>query len=91
MHGVRDGVIPPQGASYLYRHAGSSQKSWSGGKTAEHGVPFDAEREAVWRKGVGVRANLWLANLEVLLLRGRVVEFAGSRFGERRFQPLFGK
>ena len=50
MHGMRDRVIDPKSAVYLFRRIASPQKELVWWKNSGHGVPFDAEREAVWRK-----------------------------------------
>jgi carboxylesterase len=50
MHGLRDHVIDPKSATYLFRRIASPQKELVWWKNSGHGVPFDAEREDVWRK-----------------------------------------
>jgi len=50
MHGLRDHVIHPKSALYLFRRIGSSEKELVWWRNSGHGVPFDAEREEVWRK-----------------------------------------
>jgi len=50
MHGMRDRVIDPKSAVYLFRRIASPQKELVWWKNSGHGVPFDAEREAVWRR-----------------------------------------
>lgn len=50
MHGVRDGVIHPRSASYLYKHIGSPEKDLEWWHNSGHGVVFDSEREQVWQR-----------------------------------------
>lgn len=52
MHGLRDGVIHPRSAWYMFQQIGSPSGAkelvwWS---NSGHGVVFDSEREKVWRK-----------------------------------------
>jgi carboxylesterase len=50
MHGVRDDVIHPRSAHYLFDHIGSVEKDLVFWHNSGHGVVFDAEREEVWRR-----------------------------------------
>lgn len=50
MHGIRDGVIHPRSAGYIYKHIGSLQKELEWWHNSGHGVLFDSEREQVWRR-----------------------------------------
>jgi carboxylesterase len=50
MHGLHDRVIHPKSAAYLFKRIGSPQKELMWWRNSGHGVPFDAEREEVWRK-----------------------------------------
>jgi carboxylesterase len=50
MHGMRDHVIHPRSATYLFDRIGSTEKELVWWQNSGHGVPFDAEREEVWRK-----------------------------------------
>ncbi|MEO8287550.1 MAG: alpha/beta fold hydrolase [Chloroflexota bacterium] len=50
MHGLLDHVVHPKSASYLFRTLGSGRKELVWWQNSGHGVPFDAEREEVWRK-----------------------------------------
>jgi carboxylesterase len=50
MHGMRDHVIHPKSAYYLFRQIGASAKELVWWGNSGHGVVFDAEREDVWRR-----------------------------------------
>jgi carboxylesterase len=50
MHGLRDRVIHPKSAAYLFNRIGSPEKELIWWQNSGHGVPFDAEREEVWRR-----------------------------------------
>lgn len=50
MHGVRDDVVHPRSAHYLFEHIGSDERDLVFWHNSGHGVVFDAEREEVWRK-----------------------------------------
>ena len=50
MHGLHDRVIDPKSAAYLFKRIGSPQKELVWWRNSGHGVPFDAEREEVWRR-----------------------------------------
>ncbi len=50
MQGLRDGVVHPRSALYIYKHIGSPQKELEWWHNSGHGVVFDAEREQVWRR-----------------------------------------
>jgi carboxylesterase len=50
MHGMRDSVIHPKSARYLYKRIGSETKELVWWHNSGHGVVFDAERQAVWHK-----------------------------------------
>src|SRR4051794_16596864 len=50
MQGMQDGVVHPKSAQYIFGHVGSRQKELMYWHNSGHGVVFDAEREAVWRK-----------------------------------------
>ena len=49
MHGLKDRVIHPRSARYIYNHIGSEQKELVWWRNSGHGVVFDIEREDVWR------------------------------------------
>jgi carboxylesterase len=50
MQGVRDDVVDPRSAQYLFDHIGSRDKDLVFWHNSAHGVVFDAEREEVWRR-----------------------------------------
>ncbi|HEX8217857.1 MAG TPA: alpha/beta fold hydrolase [Chloroflexia bacterium] len=50
MHGVRDRVIHPRSATYIYKHLSSPQKDLEWWHNSGHGVVFDTEREQVWQR-----------------------------------------
>jgi carboxylesterase len=50
MHGLHDAVIHPRSARYIFRHISSTSKRLVWWRNSGHGVVFDAEREAVWRR-----------------------------------------
>ncbi len=50
MQGMRDSVVDPRSANYIYSHLSSPHKEITLWHNSGHGVVFDAEREAVWRK-----------------------------------------
>lgn len=50
MQGIRDGVVHPRSASYIYKHIGSSHKDLNWWQNSGHGVMFDSEREQVWSR-----------------------------------------
>jgi carboxylesterase len=50
MHGLRDRVIHPRSARYIYNHIGSEEKELVWWRNSGHGVIFDSEREEVWEK-----------------------------------------
>ena len=50
MQGMRDGVVDPRSADFLFSRIGSARKELVLWHNSGHGVVFDSEREAVWRK-----------------------------------------
>ena len=50
MHGLRDRVIHPKSARYIFDHIASASKELVWWRNSGHGVVFDSEREQVWRK-----------------------------------------
>ncbi len=50
MQGMRDRVVDPRSALYIYNHIGSPKKELVWWPNSGHGVIFDSEREEVWHK-----------------------------------------
>ncbi len=50
MHGLKDRVIHPRSARYLFNRIGSDEKELVWWRNSGHGVVFDSEREEVWEK-----------------------------------------
>jgi carboxylesterase len=50
MHGVRDSVIHPRSARYLFKNIGSAEKELVWWHNSGHGVVFDVERMEVWQR-----------------------------------------
>jgi carboxylesterase len=50
MHGVRDDVVHPRSAHYLFDRIGSNKRDLVFWHNSGHGVVFDAEREEVWSR-----------------------------------------
>lgn len=50
MHGMRDDVVHPRSAGYIYRHIGSPRRDLEWWHNSGHGVVFDSERKQVWSR-----------------------------------------
>lgn len=50
MHGLRDRVIHPRSARYIFNHINSEEKELVWWRNSGHGVVFDVERTEVWQK-----------------------------------------